>query len=146
MIKCDGKLTTNFTLKEVANRMSGENIELQITPEFLYFVGMMQELRDWASDTYPKYAKEGLLVSSCFRTKKYNASVGGSSNSAHLEGRAMDIKNISSAHYEAFTIAWRAICAVHGKTGGVNYYKWGMHFTDNEDKFGNKNFVIRNKR
>lgn len=146
MIKCDGKLTRNFSLREVANMMSGENVELQITPEFLYFIGMMQELRNWAADTYTKYEKEGLVVSSCFRTKKFNASVGGSGNSAHLEGRAMDIKNINPSHYEAFTIAWRTICAVHGKIGGVNYYSWGMHFTDNEDKFGQKIFTIRDKR
>ena len=71
---------------------------------------------------------------------------GSSPNSAHLDGRACDINNIPQSLFDDFTIAWQTICTLHGKIGGVNYYSWGMHFTDYEDKFGHKTFQIRDKR
>lgn len=136
-----GNITKNFTVKELASRG-----ELHFTPAMLEFVQMTQELRDWAASVYPSHAKSGLIISNCYRSAKHNKDVGGSSNSAHLDGRAMDITNVKPDTYQTFTTAWQAICSAHGKIGGINYYKWGVHITDYEDKFGNKAFTIRDLR
>ena len=136
----DGRIVRNFSLAEMTNKQANDEIKLVLTPEVTEFAQMMQELRDW-------YGKP-LEVSSWYRTKKFNArkDVGGSSNSAHLDGRACDIYNIPQSLYKDFTVAWQVICSTHGKIGGVNYYSWGMHFTDFEDKFGNTKFTVRDKR
>ena len=134
----DGRITNNFSLWEMMNKEADESTKLVLTPENKEFAQMMQELRDW-------YGKP-LEVSSWYRTSAFNKKVGGDSKSAHLDGRACDINNIPQNLYKDFTTAWQVICSIHGKIGGVNYYDWGMHFTDYEDKFGNTKFVIREKR
>lgn len=134
----DGNITKNFKLSEMCNTQAKAETKLTLSPEMVEHAQMMQELRDW-------YGKP-LNVSSWFRTAQYNTFCGGSKNSAHLDGLATDIGNITEDEYEAFTIAWEAICTVHGKVGGVNYYTWGMHFCSHEDKFGYKEFQIRDKR
>lgn len=136
----DGRITKNFSLWEMMNKEADESTKLVLTPENIEFAQMMQELRDW-------YGKP-MNISSGYRTKQFNArkDVNGSANSAHLDGRAWDINNIPEILYHDFTIAWQVICSNHKKVGGVNWYKWGMHFTDFEDKFGNTKFTIRDKR
>ena len=136
--KTTGWMVKNFSLAEMTNKQSKDEIKLVLTPEVTEFAQMMQELRDW-------YGKP-LNVSSWYRTETFNRSVGGSSNSAHLDGRACDINNIPKDLYRDFTVAWQVICSINGKVGGVNYCSWGMHFTDHEDKFGHKTFQIRDKR
>lgn len=137
--KTTGWMVKNFSLAEMTNKQSKDEIKLVLTPEVTEFAHMMQELRDW-------YGKP-LEVSSWYRTKNFNKGLKGSSpTSAHLDGRACDINNIPQNLYHDFTIAWQVICSIHDKVGGVNYYSWGMHFTDFENKFGNKVFQIRDKR
>lgn len=134
----DGRIVKNFSLAEMTNKQTKDEIKLVLTPEVTEFAHMMQELRDW-------YGKP-MNVSSWYRTATFNREIGGSSNSAHLDGRACDISNIPPHEYRNFAIAWHVICTIHGKVGGVNYCSWGMHFTDFEDKFGNTQFQIRDKR
>ncbi len=143
----DGRIVKNFSLAEMTNKQAKDETKLVLTPEVVEFAQMMQELREWAAKTYPQiFSKQGLIVSSWYRTATFNREIGGSSNSAHLDGRACDINNIPQSLYRDFTIAWQVICSIHDKVGGVNYYSWGMHFTDHEDKFGHKTFQIRDKR
>ncbi|NLZ83021.1 MAG: hypothetical protein GX915_05100 [Clostridiales bacterium] len=135
----DGRIVKNFSLAEMTNKQAKDEVKLILTPEVIEFAQMMQELRNW-------YGKP-MNVSSWYRTKSFNSGLKGSSpNSAHLDGRACDINNIPQNLFDDFTIAWQMICTLHGKIGGVNYYSWGMHFTDHEDKFGHKAFQIRDKR
>ena len=135
----DGRIVKNFSLAEMTNKQAKDEVKLVLTPEVIEFAQMMQELRNW-------YGKP-MNVSSWYRTKSFNSGLKGSSpNSAHLDCRACDINNIPQNLFDDFTIAWQTICTLHGKIGGVNYYSWGMHFTDHEDKFGHKAFQIRDKR
>jgi len=142
----DGRIVKNFSLAEMTNKLAKDEIKLVLTPEVIEFAQMMQELRDWASSRHPMFARQGLIVSSWYRTESFNREIGGSSNSAHLDGRACDINNIPSELYHDFTIAWQVICSIHKKIGGIGYYDNFMHFTDHEDKFGHKTFQIRDKR
>lgn len=134
----DGRIVKNFSLTEMANTKAAENIKLVLSPACVEHANMMQELRDW-------YGKP-LNVSSWYRTKSFNKSCNGSKNSAHLDGLATDINNIPESLYDEFTTAWQVICANHNKIGGVNYYKWGMHFCSDEGRFGNEKFTIRDYR
>jgi len=133
-----GWTVKNFSLAEMTNKQAKDEIKLVLTPEVVEFAQMMQELRDW-------YGKP-LEVSSWYRTVDFNKQIGGSPNSAHLDGRACDINNIPASLYKDFTIAWQVICSIHGKVGGIGYYDNFMHFTDHEDKFGHKTFQIRDYR
>lgn len=137
----DGRLVKNFTLAEMTNKQAADNIKLALTPEVVEHAEMMQELRDC-------YGKP-LNVSSWYRTKAFNKKCGGALNSAHLDGRATDINNIDTKDNETvkrFTYWWQAICTVHDKIGGVEVYKWGMHFDSYSDKFGYKAFRYKDNR
>lgn len=128
MTKTIGQVTKNFSIAEMSNYTSGENVELVITPAVVEHAQMMQELRDWAG--------RPLTVNSWYRTKAFNTKCGGASNSEHLDGCATDIGNIKPEEYDNFILAWKVICSVHGKIGNIQLYSWGMHFGSHADKFG----------
>ena len=134
----DGRIVPNFSLKEMTNTVAKDEIKLVLTPEVVEHAQMMQELRNW-------YGKP-MEVSSWYRTPEFNAAVGGSVNSAHLDGRATDINNIPQGMYDYFAIIWEYICRTHNKVGGINFYNTFIHFTNHEDKFGHKTFQTRDLR
>jgi hypothetical protein len=138
----------HFSWVEIANNLSKDEIKLRIKDweGFYEHCIMMEELRMWAVRTFPDVFPKGLKVSSWYREKNYNRSVGGASNSAHLDGRATDINNIPANLYDAFIIAWRVICSIHNKVGGIELYAWGMHFDNFSDKFGYKEFRVKDNR
>ena len=130
-----GRIVKNFSLEEMSNSEAKEGIKLVLTPEVVEFAQMVQELRDF-------YGKP-MNVNSWYRTESFNKSCDGDANSIHLNGRAVDI---AVTDYENLTLAWRLICQLHNKIGGVNYYPTFMHFDNYEDKFGYKTFQIRDYR
>ena len=142
----DGRIVKNFSLKEMMNSEANEDVKLVITPELVEHAFMMQELREWAVSTYPKSFKQGLHVSSWYRTKKFNESVKGHSRSCHLQGQATDINNIPESLYSEFITAWQVICSVHNKIGGIELYKWGMHFDSDSGRYGTKTFRLKDNR
>ena len=146
MIQIDdnSKVTKNFTVKEVASRgFIFRNEETDI------FMDMLQLLRDTSANTYPQFTEDGLIPSNIQRSKSHNKSVGGASNSAHLDGRAADITNINTKDEKLvqwFITAWKIICTMFNKIGGVEIGKDYMHFDNYSDKFGYKRFRIVDKR
>lgn len=124
------RLVENFTFKE----MNITSLK-QLNPEIVEFSQMVQKLRD--------YLNKPINVNSWLRSTRHNKRVGGSSNSIHLDGRAVDIANTD---YITVTNAWRAICRHHDKIGGINYYSTFIHIDNYEDKFGYNKFVIRDYR
>ncbi len=142
-----GKIVENFTLQEMMNNEAKDDIKLVLTPEVVEHAQMMQELREWAVKTYPNiFSKNGLLVSSWYRTPAFNESVGGASNSAHLDGRATDIRNVPQTLYKEFTTAWQTICSIHKKVGGVELYHTFIHFDSYSDKFVFTKFRLKDNR
>lgn len=131
----DGRIVKNFSLEEMSNSKAADDTKLVLTPEVVVFAQMMQELRDF-------YGKP-MNVNSWYRTHKFNLSIGGDPKSIHLDGRAADI---AVTDYENLTTAWRVICQLHNKVGGVNYYPTFIHFDNYEDKFGHTEFIIRDYR
>jgi len=43
----DGRIVKNFSLKEMSNNETDEDIKLVLTPEVVEHAQMMQELRNW---------------------------------------------------------------------------------------------------
>ena len=130
-----GNIVKNFTLKEMSNNESKEDIKLIITPEVVKFAQMIQELRD--------YYKKPMLVNSWYRTEFFNKKIGGSSNSLHIDGTAVDIK---TTDYIKLSERWKLICRKHNKIGSVNLYDTFMHFSIGDEKFGVKGFITRDYR
>jgi hypothetical protein len=148
-MEIEGRIVKNFSFKEMANNETSDKVKLRIeTPEATEHAFMMQELRDWAVETYPDVFIEGLKVSSWYRTREYNSrpTVKGASNSAHLDCRATDLKNIPENLYDKFITAWQVICARRNKIGGIELYDWGMHFDSHSDKFGSTKFRLKDNR
>lgn len=124
-----GRIVKSFTLKEM------NCTDDDLTPEITIFAQMVQEFRDWYNTP--------IKVNSWKRNIAENKKCGGSKNSAHLDGRALDARLIIT---DTGISKWQDICLKFGKIGGINRYKTWTHFTDYEDKFGNKSFVIRDYR
>ena len=143
----EGRIVENFTLAEMMNNQAKEDVKLVLTPELVEHAQMMQELRDWAVATFPKvFGKNGLIVSSWYRTKAFNKACGGYYISCHLDGLATDINNIPESLYDRFTTAWQVICSHHNKIGGIELYTWGMHFDSDSGRFGTKVFRVNDNR
>lgn len=132
----DGRITKNFTLAEMCNKQAKDDIKLVLTPEVVEHSQMIQEFRDW-------YGKS-MTVNSWYRTKSFNTSCGGSSNSCHLDALATDIKMIglTKTQAELYAEIWKCICKAHGKIGGVSIYlkKGFMHFDSDSGRFGTQDF------
>ncbi|MCL1974705.1 MAG: D-Ala-D-Ala carboxypeptidase family metallohydrolase [Firmicutes bacterium] len=76
----DGKnqLTANFKVEEMACKDGGD--EIRIDSEL---IAILQKIRD--------YVKCSVNINSGYRSPIYNAKVGGSPNSQHIQGKAADI-------------------------------------------------------
>lgn len=127
-----GRLVRNFSLQEMQDCGT-----LVITPEVVQFAQMLQELRNW-------YSKP-ININSWYRTQATNYRVGGSSNSLHLNGLAVDI-SIKGDLQNKFCARWQEICKKYGIVGGFNYYNTYIHISYGEDKFGYSSFKIRDYR
>lgn len=136
----EDKVAKNFTIGEMANNKSTEVPKLVITEKVLVFIEMMQELRN-------KYGKS-ITVNSWYRTKSFNRKCGGSGNSAHLYGLAVDFpaKHTESERLQ-MTKMWEEICKKHGVVGCINYYSNGYHVAAFEDvTHGAKGFAVYDYR
>lgn len=134
------KVSDNFTIGEMANNKSIELPKLVVDKRVLVFIDMMQELRK-------QYGKP-INVNSWYRTKSFNKSCGGSSNSAHLYGLAVDFP-ATHGDSERIKMAkmWEGICKKFGVVGCINYYTHGYHVAAYEDyTHGAKNFAIYDYR
>lgn len=135
------QITANFILTEFANNLATDEYKMEFWPDFWEFAQMIQEFRDWF--------KKPMTVNSCYRTKRFNASCGGASNSLHLKGLALDwgIKGHTDQQRSNVRLKWQQITAAHGHIGGINFYTNGYHLSYDEGRyFGAKSFVLRDYR
>lgn len=131
------QLWPHFKLWEVANN-KGDTKDYQfiLSPETDDFMLMIEQLRSWWN--------KPMTCNSCFRQVQYNKAVGGDPKSLHLQARAFDWGvNLTYQQRVAVCRQWSEICRRSGRTGGINFYTWGVHLDDHEDYYGYKQFVIR---
>jgi hypothetical protein len=120
------QITKNFKLREIACKNNGE---LYLTPEVVAHAQRLQRFRDWYN--------RPICVTSWYRTKEYNAKVGGVSGSFHLRGIASDIalpaefSEFDAARREEFfgniKRKWAELCEADGLGGGVGWYDSFFH-------------------
>lgn len=142
----EGKPFEYFSIWEIKNNDATDKVKLVFTPELIAHGNNMDKLRKWAVETFPNQFPQGLRVSSWYRTELYNRAVGGAKNSLHLIGGATDISNIPDELYQEFIKAWRAITIADNKVGGIELYKWGMHFDSFSDRFGYRRMRVKDNR
>lgn len=122
-------VTENFKLSEFANNLDGG--VMIVTPQVIEFIQMLQEFRN--------YYGRPMNITSGYRTKEFNAKVGGASNSYHLKALAIDFRLPSE--YHGFPKArkeeflnniknkWYEVCKKHGHTGSIIYYDTYIHMS-----------------
>lgn len=120
------RLTENFRLDEFV--CHSDNDSMLITPEFLRFVQMLQEFRDWYN--------RPVNVNSGYRTVWFNNTLENSSpTSQHLKALAIDVsfprEPMTDARKQEFLdnvrTKWFKLCDEYGVTGGNGFYDWGFH-------------------
>lgn len=132
-------ITENFTFGELANNEAGDQVKVIYNEDIRQFAGMLQELRKWFN--------KPIKVNSWYRTAAYNKRCGGSANSLHLKGLAMDWGiNHNQTQHENVQAKWREICEKHHIVGGINHYTHGYHLSVHEEMLGNKSFKVRDYR
>lgn len=105
----DIQISKNFKLYEFECR---EGNEVKLDPKLLE---LTQKLRDRLG--------RALKINSAYRTPEYNRKIGGSENSQHILGKAVDIAKPSGMTID--------LLASHGKAvgfTGIGKYTWGCHF------------------
>ena len=138
--KVDGKVTAHFSIDEMCNPSCSEAVKLVLSPEAIEHAQMMEELRTW-------YNKP-MTVNCWYRSKTWNAKVGGNAKSGHLYARATDIKlaSLTDAQFKNFAKKWAEICKKHGKIGEIGRYSWGIHFGSAAELYGMTKFYTFDKR
>lgn len=120
MVEFKGRLTEHFSLSDY---IINQTEKCEITKEAMLHATMLEEFRRWL--------QRPMTVNAWYRTKKYNASVGGVQTSSHLKGTATDWHTnitIDEAKFKKYAKKWKAICRAHGVVGEAGLYTWGVHF------------------
>lgn len=127
MIIYDGQITKNFNIREFVCK---DNFEILLNEQVLDHIFRLQKFRSW-------YMRP-MVVSSGYRTKEYNAKVGGSPNSKHILGIATDfllpldeLEKYNEQRIEEFynnvKNKWLELCAQDNLGGGVGFYDKYIH-------------------
>lgn len=126
IILVDGQITENFNLKEFACKA---NNELLINSKVIDHIERLQVFREW-------YRRPMVIISG-YRTEAYNAQVGGSPKSYHMQNLATDF-SLPSEFYgytderqleflNNVKRKWIDLCQQVGLGGGVGWYDTFIH-------------------
>lgn len=113
-------LTEHFTLSDYAK---DQTETVPISKEALLHAQLLEEFRKWLS--------RPMNVHAWYRTKEYNAKIGGIATSSHLRGTATDWSTniaIDKEKFKKYAKKWKDICRSHGVVGEAGLYTWGVHF------------------
>lgn len=128
MKKIKGNLTKDITIDDYAVNQTETAV---ITENALAHLRRVQEFLDWMNwNKKPR-------MSAGWRSKKYNASVGGVPNSLHLTGEASDhaderFADFTEGRWKKYEKKWFEICDKDGVKGEFGRYPWGMHLGSNQ--------------
>lgn len=112
-------LTEHFTLEDYTKNQIGT---IPIDNKALLQAQMLEEFRQWLG--------RPMDIHVWYRTKSYNAKIGGNAKSSHLKGLATDWSTnvkITEEKFIKYANKWKEICKAHGVVGEAGLYTWGMH-------------------
>ena len=113
------KLTTNFNLQEFECK-DGSTIPNKYLKNVIDVAYNLQVLRS--------HILEPIKINSAYRSKKYNASIGGVKNSQHIKGKAADIVVKGMTTTDLYLTIERLINFGYMKQGGLGLYKNFVHY------------------
>lgn len=106
----DIQISKNFKLYEFECRDGSHQVVIH--PKLL---DLAQKLRDRLG--------KPVVINSAYRTAAYNKKIGGSPNSQHMLGMAIDVRAVPGMTIDQLASMGRAV----GFTG-IGKYSWGCHF------------------
>ena len=135
MKKIKGNLTKDITIDDYAVNQTETAV---ITENALAHARRVQKFINWMN--WQKKAR----ISAFWRSKKYNASVGGVANSLHLTGEGTDMADerfadFTEERFDKYEKKWFEICDEDGVKGEFGKYPWGIHLGSNQ-KYSNKHY------
>lgn len=92
------KLSKNFSLEEFLVSQTAERNGIDMTPPDKV-VDNLQKLVTTCMQPLRDRVRQAIFISSGYRPYKLNRLIGGSSNSAHMDGRACDFKIVRRSPY-----------------------------------------------
>ncbi|WP_230868147.1 YcbK family protein [Iocasia frigidifontis] len=110
------KISKNFYLSEFECKDGSHQVVVDSE-----LIDKLQKLRD--------YLGQAIVINSAYRNESHNKSVGGSPNSQHLKGKAVDLRRI-----EGLTIDEMVAIAEDAGFSGIGKYNWGIHIDVRENK------------
>ena len=119
------KLTKNFHLSEFACNDKTE-VPTELIENVKLLAQQLQILRD--------YYDTPIKINSAYRTKSYNANVGGATNSQHLFGTAADIIIIGISPEETQITIQDLIDSGKMLEGGLGLYRTFTHYDIRKNK------------
>lgn len=129
-----GHITDHFTWGEISNPSSGEDIILEVWPETLIHARIREDFRnDWCGAK----GVPGIVCSSNYRTKAFNAKVGGIEKSLHLWGCASDLQigALSSEDMTWIKAECRTLAEKYNTQIELGWYDWGIHLGSHLEVF-----------
>lgn len=112
-------LTRNFTMAEF-NCHDGTQTPDELLPNLQTLAENLQVLRDYLG--FP------IQINSGYRSKEYNAKIGGSPKSAHLKGMAADIRCIKYTPAQVREAILKLIADGKMTDGGIGFYDTFIHY------------------
>lgn len=127
MKKVEGNLTKHLTIDDYGVHQTEA---VYISENALKHAKRVEKFIVWLNK------KEPPKINAWYRSKAYNAKVGGVKNSLHLTGEATDLGIAKFSTYTEERIAkyakkWKKICEDDGVVGEFGTYSWGIHLGSN---------------
>lgn len=143
----DSYVSEHFRLVEFTNTKATEAVKFKSGQLFPVLLDALEYLRERMQ---PLKASPKINITSGYRTASFNASVGGSPNSEHLDAHAADIElseeGIPAAYQPAAELIWREAAEKFGFIGTFGYYDTHTHLGVDGGRNGRTSFYTYDKR
>lgn len=121
MLKIKGNFTPHISTDDYM--WDADSGVATITPETVRFMLALEEWLTWVN--------RKVKINGMFRTKAYNAAVGGIATSNHLIPTSADLTiaglKVDIERFVKYARKWKEISKKHGFVGEAGLYTWGIH-------------------
>lgn len=127
MKKIKGNITEHLTIDNYAVNQTEVAV---ISVDAMAHARRVEKFLTWMNWQEPP------TINAWWRSKTYNANVGGVKNSLHLTGEATDLgskkfKGFTEERFDKYAKKWFEICMEDHVVGEFGIYDWGIHLGSN---------------